>query len=268
MEAKFFLYLFLMLALIGGGVGIYHTTEIDEANKELIATTNQIGSLENHIRNQTELLELRREVMALLQAKSILEKDQAALRKEITAYRDGELTARKQFDQAVESIRADSVGLVLQDAVLPSGVRLHNARIQSIDGETTTIIHAEGISKLTPEMLPLELKERFRFGMPLGSSQPQVAVSSETSSSSAVPYQMPKKDQQATLSRQLATFQKELPYLERELEKAQSDSSSANSPSQKFYFKNRIDSLNKQIADLKDKVSSAESELQKLASEP
>lgn len=267
MEAKFFVYLFLLLALIGGGAAIYHTTEIDEANKELISTTNQIGSLENHIQTQGAHLELRREVMALLQAKNILEKEQMALRKEITAYRDGELTARKQFDQAVESIRKESIGLVIQDAILPSGVRLHNARIQSIDGDTTTIIHAEGISKLSPDMLPLELKERFRFGMPLGSTLVQSNVPTNSTPALA-PLQMPKKDQAETLKRQLATLKQELPYLERELAKAQLDSSSATSPSQKFYIKNRIDSLNQQIEELKGKVSSAESELLEVASEP
>lgn len=266
MEAKFYIYLVMLLALIGGGVGIYHTTEIDEANKEYIATTNQIGGIENHIKTQTALVELRREVMALLQAKSILEKEQAGLRKEITALRDSEFTARKQFDQAVEAIRKESVGLVLHDAILPSGVRLHNARIQSIEGDTTTIIHAEGISRLSPDMLPLELKERFRFGMPLGYSKPQFTATS-SSSAPSTPVAVPKDQQVNSLTQQLASLQKELPYLEGELEKAQRDSSGATSPSQKFYFKNRIDALTQQIADLKEKMSSAESDLKNLASD-
>ena len=154
-------------------------------------------------------------------------------------------------------------------AVLPSGVRLQNARVQKVEGDITTVLHSEGISKLSPDMLPLELKERFRFGMPMGGAEEVEPVASKstasTSSASASPAAVPQKDSLKEVGAKLAKFQKELPYLEEELTKAQAEATNAASPSKRFYAKNRLDAVTQQVADLKAQIAAAELEAQKVS---
>ncbi|MES2507828.1 MAG: hypothetical protein V4599_14070 [Verrucomicrobiota bacterium] len=267
MEGKFVVYFFLILAMLGAGYGIYHTTEIDDANKELIDASSQIGSLEDLVRKQKAYIELRQEAVALLTASGIMQKEVSALRNEIAQHRQAQVAARKDFDQAIAVSRSQSAGLVLEDPVLPSGVRLRNARVEKVEGDITTISHSEGISKIGPEMLPKELKDRFRFGMAMGSEEaveaPSIPVATAPSSSTNAP-QMSTEDQLVTARQELEKMKKELPYLEAELAKVEAESAAATSPSKRFYIKNRLDSLNKQIADLKTQMLTAEADVKKL----
>lgn len=268
MEGKHLIYVLLLIALMGVGYGIYHTTEIDDANKELIAVTEQISSLESLIQKQKVYIEVRGEAVAQLTALNIMQKDAAALRKEILDLRVGEEQARRDFEQAIENSRNNAAGLVLNDPILPNGIRLRNARVEKVDKDVTTISHSEGISKFTPDMLPLELKERFRFGMPIGGPTETVASSTATSSVptttvSSLPVAASKTDLLSAAQKQLERLKKELPYLEEELKKTETESAAATSPSKKFYFKNRLDSINKQIADLKGQMLLAENEVKK-----
>ncbi len=273
MEGKFFVYLFMLLALVGIGYTVHVTTEIDDANRELLGITGQIGMLEGHIKNQTAYLELRREVSALLTVVNIRQKENAEIRKEIASQRDREVETRRAFEQAIARSRDQSAGLVLNDPVLPSGLRLHNARVQRVDGDITTLIHAEGISKLTPQMLPQELKERFRFGLsteisapvPVTPAAPEVAATPAADADAAPPLGgLFKPDSLPAAQAQLDRLKKNLPYLEEELKKAEAESAAATSPSKRFYVKNRLDSINKEISELKSKITTAEADIKKL----
>lgn len=267
MEGKFVVYFFLILAMLGAGYGIYHTTEIDDANKELIAITSQIGSLEDLVKKQKAYIELRQEAVALLTAYGIMQKEVYALRTEIEQHRQAQISARKDFDQAVAVSRNQASGLVLVDPVLPSGIRLRNVRVEKVEGDITTISHSEGITKLTPEMLPKELKDRFRFGIAMGSEEAKAEPSSPAATTPPASTTAPVAsitDQLTTARRNLEKMKKELPYLESELAKTEAEAASATTPSKRFYIKNRLDSLNKQIADLKTQMLTAEADVKKL----
>ena len=75
------------LGIIGLGYGVYYTTGIDDANKELTSMQQQTGMLETHIKNQVDYLELRKEVSALLTVNGIMQKEADGLRNEIAASR-------------------------------------------------------------------------------------------------------------------------------------------------------------------------------------
>lgn len=266
MEGKLIVYFVLFLGIMGLIFGIYHTTEVDEANKELASFVQQVDTLQNHLKNQTATLELKREVAAQLAVVDIMQKDIVAARKEIASYRDDESQARRDYEQAILKSRQDAAGLVLDELELPSGVRLRNARIQRVEGDTTTIIHSEGISKLAPEMLPRELQERFRFGATIGTpvlDKPAPALPTTTLDMppAAAPAQ---KDKLKEARIQLEKLKKELPYLEKELKQAESDSGADSSPSRRFYAKNRRDALTQQVTALKRQIDSADLLVKKL----
>jgi hypothetical protein len=262
MEGKIYVYLFLILAVIGGGYGIYHTTEIDEANKEFISVGNQIGSVEKLIKDQKAYIELRKEVSALLTAASIMQKDTVTLRSEIDALKAKHIATRKDFEMAIERARQNVAGLVINNPVLPSGLRLHNARVQKLEGNVTTVVHAEGISKLTPDMLPEELRERFRFGVPVEADEPKGITQAPPATTTVAPVNS--GDPIASAKQQLDRLNKDLSYLDEEFKKAEAESSSATTPTKRFYAKNRIEALTTQRNDLKTKVGEAEVTLKKL----
>lgn len=268
MEAKFVIYFVLFLALFGLGFGVYHTTEIDEANKELASAVQQVETLEAHIKTQTAQLELRREVAALMTVADIMQKEVNSIRDDIANTREDEIRARKDFEQAILKSRQDAAGLVLDEAVLPSGLRLRNARVQKVEGDTTTILHSEGISKLSPEMLPQELQERFRFGaVQSASEKPAMAAPAPAVDTAVVSSAPLQKDKLKEARFQLEKLKKDLPYLEDELTKAESDTFSAASPSRRFYAKNRRDTLSQQVTALKRQIDAAELAVRKMESE-
>ena len=257
----------MLLGIIGLSAFVYNTTEIDEATRELALVQQQNSTLENHIRNQVNQLELRKEIAALITVTNIMQKEVNTLRDEIVTLRDDEVQARKDFEQAILKSRQDAAGLMLNDATLPSGVRLRNARVQKVEGDVTTIIHSEGISKFTPEMLPTELQDRFRFGVPIGGSTPSSSASTPkpaVNTTVQMPPASPSKDKLKEGRIELDRLRKELPYLEQELQKAEADTSADASPSRRFYAKNRRDSISQQITAIKRKIDAIEIELRKL----
>lgn len=253
--AKVIIYAFLLVAIIAGGYAIHYTTEVDEANKDLIAAQNQVSSLQNHVKSQTAFLEIRREIKALLSASVIMQQEAATIRQEVRKLREDEFAARRDFEQAIQKSRNDAAGLVINDAVLPSGLRLFNARVQKVEGDVTTVSHSDGISQLTPDMLPAELKERFRFGMSLEAPPPS-SVKPATLEAAA-------PAAGGDRSQELQAMQSGLPRLEEELKKAEAEAQSATTPTKRFTAKNRVDALKQQIEELKSKVATAEADLRK-----
>lgn len=267
MDGKIVVYFILAVGLLGLSYGVYHTTEVDEASKELAMAVQQVGTLETHVKNQTEYLELRREVAALMTVVDIMQKEIDTLRGDITNCRNDEVAARKDFEQAILKSRQDATGLVLTEAELPSGLRLRNARVQKVDGDVTTILHSEGISKLTPDMLPKELQDRFRFGDLTGGSAGSEKPSPDAAPTSSVtftPSAAPQKDKLKEARLQYEKLKKELPYLEQELKKAEADTTSETSPSRRFYAKNRRDTLSQQVTALKRQIDAADLLVKKL----
>lgn len=164
MDGKIFVYLVCLAGIIGLIAFVNFSNAIDEGTQQLTLTQQQVDSMSGTIRGQKELLELRKEVAALLTVCGILDRDVEAIRNEIRVLRESETSLRRSFEQAVVQVRTDTIGKVFPAVPLSNGVTLRNARVQSIDADILTILHSEGVSKISAETLPPDLQDRLRFG--------------------------------------------------------------------------------------------------------
>lgn len=164
MDGKIIVYLILLIAIISGVSGIYYSMDIDEAQKELILTQQQLGQTEESLKQAKSSFEFRKEAAAIITAAHIIERDNEAIRAEIRAEKQKRDDLAKNFISTIERVREDSLGLVIPEIPLTTGAVLKNAKIQGIDAELTVIQHSEGVSKIPTSTLPASLLDRFRFG--------------------------------------------------------------------------------------------------------
>lgn len=186
MDGKIFVYLVCLAGIIGLIVFVNFSNAIDEGTQQLALTQQQVDSMSGTIRSQKELLELRKEVTALLTVCNIMTRDVDAIRNEIRVLRESETSLRRAFEQAVIQVRTDTIGKVFPTVPLANGVTLKNARVQSFDADILTILHSEGVSKIPAESLPPDLQDRLRFGIKPGNSAATYQQPSERYSASSL----------------------------------------------------------------------------------
>jgi len=261
MDAKAFAFILVLLFVGAFGGIIYETTAIDEINRELQTTNLSLSNLENHIKGQTEYLELRKEAFALTSALEIIRKEADALHGEVEELRQRKTRTEKSLLETVLKTREDSAGLQLGDITLANGTILKNSRVNKVDGTITSILHSEGIVKLEPSLLPKELKDRFRFEISDESSQLPVSKKPEVEvpSNGAI---SPKQARLNSAKLGLEKLQMELSHLERDRAQAQTDSSST-SPTRRYYAKKREDAYNQQANSLRRRIDEATLEVRK-----
>jgi hypothetical protein len=164
MDGKIIVYLILLIAIITGVSGIYYSMDVDEAQKELILTQQQLGQTEETLKQTKSTFEFRKEAAAIITAAHIIERDNEAIRAEIRTEKQKRDDLAKNFISTIERVREDSLGLVIPEIPLTTGAILKNAKIQGIDADLTVIQHSEGVSKIPTSTLPASLLDRFRFG--------------------------------------------------------------------------------------------------------
>ena len=270
MEGKIVVFVVVLLAIVGLIYGVYYTTDIDEATKELALASQQVGVLEQHNRSQAGFLELRKEVAALLMAAGIMNQEKEALTSEVKQLSSREEEIQQNFTDAVMKARQDAVGLVFPEVMLTNGTLLRNAKIQRVEGDVTTMLHSEGVSKIQPDLLPAELQDRFRFGVntsspaPLVSGMATASGNPESAPEGGTPAEKEHQKKLADAKLAKERLQKELPYLTDQLNKTKTESSAESSPSRRFYAKNRQDAIEQQITALKRRIDAADLEVQRL----
>jgi cell division protein FtsB len=168
MDAKIFVYGFCLLAIIAGTGFWQYTMGIDEAEKELLLARGQVGTVDDSIKQAKAWLAARKEAAALIAAAKVIETDNQTLKDEVKKIKDKRQDVAKVFAASIERARSEMNGMVIPDLTLTNGMRLKNAKIQSLDEKITVIQHAEGVSKVPTENLPANLQDRLRFGFTPG----------------------------------------------------------------------------------------------------
>jgi molecular chaperone GrpE (heat shock protein) len=203
---------------------------------------------------------------------------------------------RQDFERDIVAVRAASVGMVLGDLVLPSGVNLRECRIQRVEESGVLVGHALGVAQLAHQDLPQKIRERLRYGSeylladpqpvtasktaepPVAESppepprmQPAAASSAPTKSepSAAAEDGQTRKAQQRLIEGRLAVAQmkKELEALKEDLLKVDSELSFQNlSASRRYYAGQRKTTLEQQKSLMQRRLNAAEIELLRLES--
>lgn len=164
MDGKVVVYAIFLAVIMAAIGGFFYTIDVDEAQKELILTRQQLSQTEESLKTAKAGLELRKEAAAIITAAHIIERDNETLRNEIRDEKKKRDDLSKVFLNTIERVREDSVGLVLPEVNLTTGTVFKNAKIQSLDSEITVFQHSQGVSKVPTSTLPDSLQDRFRFG--------------------------------------------------------------------------------------------------------
>jgi hypothetical protein len=163
MDGKIIIYALFILSVLGGVAGILYTTDVDEAQKDLILTRQQLGQAEESLKQANEVFAQRKEAVAIITAAHIIDHDNETLRTEISGLQKKREEMNRTFAATIQRVRETSVGLVLPEICLTTGNTLRNAKIQALNHDLTVIQHTDGVSKVPTESLPNTLLDRFRF---------------------------------------------------------------------------------------------------------
>lgn len=164
MDGKIIVYAIALLALLGGVTGYYYTVDVDESQKELILTQQELGNIEESIKGAQKLTDLRKETAALITAAHIIESENEAIRKEAKKAENARDNVARAFVSAIQKVREETVGMTFPNILLSNGTSLKNAKIQDVSENLTVIQHSEGVSKIPTETLSPEVLDRLRFG--------------------------------------------------------------------------------------------------------
>ena len=170
MDGKIIAYLVFLFGIFGVIFGVYYTMDIDDVTKEMSLAQQQVNSMDTSISSEKNILEWRRELAAMLKVTEIMSNEQDAIRSELRGLQQRETELGRTFLLAIQRVREEAIGTVLDTIPLNNGVILKAARIQNIDEDIMTVLHSEGVSKVPTENLPSELKDRFRFGSGAGAA--------------------------------------------------------------------------------------------------
>ena len=193
MDGKIIVYAVALLALLGGLTGFYYTIDVDEAQKEFILTQQELGNIQEHIKDAQKLTEIRKEAAALITAARIIESENETIRQEAKKLSEARDNEARAFLSAIQKVRESTIGMVFPSIQLANSTVLKNAKIQALDENLSVIQHSEGVSKIATEILSAELQDRLRFGFIPG------GAGSATNESSTI-YNPNKKSNQGSYS--------------------------------------------------------------------
>ncbi len=145
-------------------MGIFYTTDVDEAQKEFILAQQQMGQIEDSVKKEQISFAHRKEAAAIITAAHIIERDNNLLREEARKIKDNRDNLAKAFTSTIQRVREESIGMIIPEIPLATGNTLKNAKLQAVDENLTVIQHSEGVSKVPTTTLPASLLDRFRFG--------------------------------------------------------------------------------------------------------
>ena len=164
MDGKIVVYIIFLFVIMGGVMGIFYTTDVDEAQKEFILAQQQMGQIEDSVKKEQISFAHRKEAVAIITAANIIERDNNQLREETRKIKDNRDNLAKAFTSTIQRVREESIGMIIPEIPLATGNTLKNAKLQAVDENLTVIQHSEGVSKVPTTTLPASLLDRFRFG--------------------------------------------------------------------------------------------------------
>lgn len=265
MEARALIFVAFFIGLIGLSYGIYHTTEIDDASRNLQSLTQQVKILEKHLDEQGRVLESRKAIAALLAANRDLSKAVDVLNGEIREALKLQGDRQQAFQEAVAKVRQESLGMRIAELRLTTGSLLKDAKIQRVEEDGISFSHADGVLKVAPDTMPADLADRFRLTGSIAVAPP--AAPSENAPPMTVPGQAGAgRDLQKKLAEimlQRSRLEKELPYLTEQLRTLNLDTADS-SASKRYYAKKQKAVLEGQITQVRRQIDAADLEIVRL----
>ncbi|MES2594961.1 MAG: hypothetical protein V4662_06490 [Verrucomicrobiota bacterium] len=159
---------------------------IDEAEKEMLLARSQITTVEGSVKETKGWLTARKEASALIAAANVIEADNQIIKDAIKQLQDKRTDLSKVFASAISRARNEIQGVLLPEVTLTTGVRLRNAKIQSLDENITVFQHSEGVTKVPTANLPADLQDRLRYGFTPGGGGGSSTGPASTGSSSSL----------------------------------------------------------------------------------
>jgi hypothetical protein len=164
MDGKIIVY-GICLVIIAAAASLWsYTMGIDDAEKEVALARHQLAAAQEGVRTAEAWIHARKEAMALIAAGGILEKENQALRDQVTGLRQKLTELQSLFNAAIQRARDQITRVVIPEVTLSNGVVLREVRIQSADAEQTVLLHSGGVSKVSTAVLSADMLDRFRFG--------------------------------------------------------------------------------------------------------
>lgn len=164
MEVKIFVYGLCLAAIVAAVSFWQYTMSIDEAQHEVLMARDQQNSTEDGLKRAKEWLVARKEAAALIKASSVIEADNTAILEEIKKAQNERTEIAKNFMSTIERVRSSLNGALFPTVTLTTGATLTNAKVQSLDQETTVFQHSGGVSKVPTTTLPSDFQDKLRYG--------------------------------------------------------------------------------------------------------
>lgn len=261
MEARALFIVAFFLGLIGLSYGIYHTTEIDDASRNLRSLTQQVKILQEHLDEQTQVLESRKAIATLLAANRDLSKTVDALNGEVREERLRQDERQQAFGDAVAKVRQESLGMRIAEIRLTNGSLLKDAKVQRVEEDGISFSHSEGVLKVAPDAIPADLADRFRLTGSVAVAPPPASPAESELPIAAAGSELRKKLAEIMLRR--SRLEKELPYLTEQLRALNLDTADS-SASKRYYAKKQKVVLEGQITQVRRQIDAADLEIVRL----
>lgn len=148
------------------GIGGWFAYHLDiRSNKSTLAQARSMAATDlKGIEEKRGAVQAAREKVEVLQA---LYDNSVALKGKLTALEAERESLQHELVDAVNSLRARSVGMAWQDIALPNGKTLQGVRIQKVTDSEVTFVHSLGVLKVPAADVPDDLRKKFRLGSPM-----------------------------------------------------------------------------------------------------
>ena len=162
-----------VVAIIGAGVGVRYTFQVDDYSRELRNLQSEVQGLTQIVETKQQIVQSGQEIVtnvARLEAEAT--KADEAIRGHENGLTELETTYNylcSALPEAVDRVRRQAVGEEFAEFATTSGQVYKKARIKEVTNEGISILHDSGSSRVSQSDLPAELVERFRIGKPLPS---------------------------------------------------------------------------------------------------
>lgn len=167
-ESKVWVFVVIIMAVIGIGYGAHYLTSVDAANlaylesQTKLADVNEIldqrkrawGDIEGKI---AKLRELTEHNGILIKAKEVLEKRYRTVDSEIKYAVDS-------MKSSVAKVRENAPGTELGDLTLTDGKVLQGAKIRKLEETSFSLIHSNGIGTVALDLMPAEILSKYDMG--------------------------------------------------------------------------------------------------------
>jgi hypothetical protein len=274
METKTWIYLLLLIGVIGGTYAIYLDQETASLQTSVDVTKQNIVGIEGQLQQRAKQLQIRQSVAGLLVENTKLKQEKERLEAELKQVKERLPSIQNRLRQAIEKVRRETVGMTLPELTLNDGSSLQEAIIQQVLEDEVVIRHSQGIRRVPAKLLPANLKDRLRPGAlaeaaPPASKPIHQPPQAKTSLPPALDEIAAKQQEKKLLEARLAIekMRHDLRGLDEQLSQAESDLAVATSPSRKYYAENRRNHFRSLVQAQKDKISNAELALARLQAE-